>query len=189
MLLKKITGNVVFKAVWLIVVLGYFFFTMYGNLNGIRLKDSETYKVQYNEQAEEYYIIPLKQEASLELFVPVGTEDIEFTAVSNGKENDSRRFTTKQYKEQGYTVTADKYDAIKNDGLWNKTLQLSVTLGQSHPFSAVRVREILKWGKSPQYKNLMERLDINSSSKTCDKCKSAVSSEWGFCKYCGNKLK
>lgn len=84
---------------------------------------------------------------------------------------------------------ADRYDAIKNDGLWNKTLQLSVTLGQSHPFSAVRVREILKWGKSPQYKNLMERLDINSSSKTCDKCKSAVSSEWGFCKYCGNKLK
>ena len=112
MLLKKLTGNVVFKAVWLIVVLGYFFFTMYGNLNGIRIKDSETYKVQYNEQAEEYYIIPLKQEASLELFVPVGTEDIEFTAVSNGKENDSRRFTTKQYKEQGYTVTADKYDAI-----------------------------------------------------------------------------
>lgn len=119
MLLKKLTGNVIFKTVWLIVVLGYFFFTMYGNLNGIRLKDSETYKVQYNEQEEEYYIIPLKQEASLELFVPIGTENIEFAAVSNGEETDKQKFTTKQYEEHGYTVTADKYDAIYIDAIRN----------------------------------------------------------------------
>ncbi len=117
LLLKKITGNVIFKAVWLIVVLGYFFFTMYGNLNGIRFKDSESYKIQYNEQAGEYYIIPLKEEAMLEIFVPIGTEDIEFTAVSNGEESDRQKFTTKQYKEQGYTVSADKYDAIYIDAI------------------------------------------------------------------------
>lgn len=117
LLLKKITGNVVFKTLWMIVVLGYLFFSMYGNLNGIRLKDSESYKVQYNEQADEYYIIPLKEEAMLELFVPIGTENIEFTAVTNGEENERKVFTTKQYKEQGYTVIADKYEAVYIDAV------------------------------------------------------------------------
>ena len=113
----------------------------------------------------------------------------EVVARSMARLSGGPKVITNSLNMEEWVRQADKYDAIKNDGLWNKTLQLSVTLGQSHPFSAVRVREILKWGKSPQYKNLMERLDINSSSKTCDKCKSAVSSEWGFCKYCGNKLK
>ena len=46
---------------------------------------------------------------------------------------------------------ADQYEAIRNDGLWNKTLQVAAIMNQNHPFSAVRVKEILKWGKSSQY--------------------------------------
>lgn len=80
---------------------------------------------------------------------------------------------------------ADKYDEIRNDGLWNKTLQVAVVLKQSHPFSAVRVREILKWGKSPQYINLLSNL---GAGKNCPGCGKPVSDTWAYCNYCGHKL-
>lgn len=83
---------------------------------------------------------------------------------------------------------ADRYDEIQNDGLWNKTLQLSVIIGQDHPFSAVRVREILKWGQSPQYRRLAESLKAAASGKRCPHCGREVCEEWNFCKHCGTKL-
>jgi Zn-dependent protease with chaperone function len=89
---------------------------------------------------------------------------------------------------QEWARQADLYEEIKNDGLWNKTLQLSVTIGMTHPFSAVRVREILKWGESPQYKNLMQNLKAEASGKKCPKCNKGVCTDWAFCKHCGTKL-
>lgn len=83
---------------------------------------------------------------------------------------------------------ANEYEAIKNDGLWNKALQLSVTIGQSHPFSAVRVREILKWADSPQYKALTQNQLIGATSKMCPGCGRVVREEWMYCQYCGKKL-
>ena len=87
-----------------------------------------------------------------------------------------------------WAMQADKYDEIKNDGLWNKALQLAVTIGMTHPFSAVRVREILKWGESEQYQNLMRNLNTHSSGVNCPQCGRTVSPGWAFCKYCGKKL-
>ncbi len=83
---------------------------------------------------------------------------------------------------------ADKYDEIYNDGLWNKALQIYVTAGLDHPFSAVRVREILKWGQSTQYNSLMQNLKAEASGKKCPNCHKAVSTDWRFCKHCGTKL-
>ena len=83
---------------------------------------------------------------------------------------------------------ANEYEAIKNDGLWNKALQLSVTIGQSHPFSAVRVREILKWADSPQYKALTQNLLIGTTERVCPGCGRVVREEWVYCQYCGKKL-
>lgn len=95
---------------------------------------------------------------------------------------------TSNVNMEEWAKQADKYDEIKNDGLWNKALQLAVTAGQSHPFSAVRVREILKWEQSPQYKNLMQNLALEASSKKCQNCGKPVCDDWAYCKYCGAKL-
>ena len=89
---------------------------------------------------------------------------------------------------QEWAKQADKHEEIKNDGLRNKTLQLAVTIGMTHPFSAVRVREILKWGESPQYRNLMQNLKAETSGKKCPKCNNAVCVDWAYCKHCGAKL-
>ncbi len=84
---------------------------------------------------------------------------------------------------------ADKYDEIRNDGLWNKTLQLAVIIGQDHPFSAVRVREILNWGQSAQYQNLMRNLEAGDSGTGCPRCGREVNADWVYCRHCGMKLK
>lgn len=95
---------------------------------------------------------------------------------------------TNNLNMQEWAKQADKYDEIRNDGLWNKALQLSVIASQSHPFSAVRVREILKWGESAQYKSLMQNLKAESSGKRCHKCNKPVCDDWAYCKHCGTKL-
>lgn len=84
---------------------------------------------------------------------------------------------------------ADEYDKIKNDGLWNKTLQLSVILGNTHPFSAVRVREVLNWGKTQQYHDIKYGPTplLETSTRRCHRCGQEVESGWAFCKYCGAK--
>ena len=98
---------------------------------------------------------------------------------------------TSQIDLHEWARQADEYDKIQNDGLWNKTLQLAVIAGQSHPFSAVRVREILKWGDSEQYriiKNGGSPSEGASSSNRCPRCGAYTESGWKFCRSCGQKL-
>ena len=79
---------------------------------------------------------------------------------------------------------ADQYEAIRNDGLWNKTLQMAVTATLSHPFAAVRVREILKWKESGAYAQLANTMN-EIESKCCPQCGKPVESDWSYCRHCG----
>lgn len=88
---------------------------------------------------------------------------------------------------QEWIKQADQYDQIYNDGTWNKALQIYVTMALSHPFSAVRVREILKWGESEQYRRIKSFL-LTAPESVCPSCGRPVDSTWKFCKYCGKKL-
>lgn len=82
---------------------------------------------------------------------------------------------------------AEKYDEIYNDGLWNKSLMIYNTMMMTHPFAAVRVREILKWCNTEQYVNIKSSLpDLNGAR--CSNCGHLVDASWKFCEYCGTKL-
>lgn len=96
---------------------------------------------------------------------------------------------TSQIDLREWARQADEYDRIQNSGLWNKALQLSVIAAQDHPFAAVRVREILKWGDSEQYRNL-KRIGLLGAptGKRCPHCGSPVDDDWRFCRNCGGKL-
>ena len=86
---------------------------------------------------------------------------------------------------------ADLYEQIRNGGLWNKTLQTYAVANQTHPFSAVRVREILKWGETDQYKNLANAMNATKelgTMKFCPNCGKAVEEGWTFCQHCGTKI-
>ena len=98
---------------------------------------------------------------------------------------------TSQIDLHEWARQADEYDKIQNDGLWNKTLQLAVIAGQSHPFSAVRVREILKWGDSEQYRIIKNGGSPSAgapASNRCPRCGAYTESDWKFCRNCGQKL-
>jgi len=56
---------------------------------------------------------------------------------------------------------ADLYDKVANDGFWNKTLQMSAVMTLTHPFSSVRIREILRWVTNDSYKELMRKYSPN----------------------------
>ena len=98
------------------------------------------------------------------------------------------RAITQEINFDEWARQADQYDEIKNENLWNKSLQLYAIAKQDHPFAAVRVREILKWGQSPQYQNLMESLKWEAYSRKCPNCGMLVHDDWAYCKYCGTKL-
>lgn len=98
------------------------------------------------------------------------------------------RSITQEINFDEWARQADRYDEIKNENLWNKSLQLYAIAKQDHPFAAVRVREILKWGQSPQYQNLMESLKWEAYSRKCPNCGLLVHDDWAYCKYCGTKL-
>lgn len=82
---------------------------------------------------------------------------------------------------------ADIYESIRNDGALNQALQIYAVMGQSHPFAAVRVREILKWGRSQQYRNINDSF-LGLPGQTCPDCCKPIESTWQFCRHCGAKL-
>lgn len=98
------------------------------------------------------------------------------------------RSITQEINFEEWARQADKYDEIKNENLWNKSLQIYAIAKEDHPFAAVRVREILKWGQSPQYQNLMENIKWEAYSRKCPNCGLLVHDDWAYCKYCGTKL-
>ena len=96
---------------------------------------------------------------------------------------------TKEIDMGQWALQADKYDEIWNSNTWNKALQIYAISGQNHPFSAVRVREVLKWGQSQEYKNIQAALMAGDSAARCPRCHQIVDEGWTFCKHCGQKLK
>lgn len=88
-----------------------------------------------------------------------------------------------------WAAQADKYEDIRDGGLWNKTLQILATMNNSHPFAAVRVREILNWSKTEQYHRLIESISARESGISCPSCRQPITPDWAFCKHCGIKLK
>lgn len=88
-----------------------------------------------------------------------------------------------------WAMQADEYERIQNANLWNKALQLTAIAGLSHPFAAVRVREILKWGESEQYRILKNTKLLTTDKKdVCPNCGKPINKEWRFCRHCGIQL-
>lgn len=84
---------------------------------------------------------------------------------------------------------ADEYDSIWHSNTWNKALQIYAIARQNHPFSAVRVREILKWGESEAYRRIKTGLISAGAAHYCPNCHKVIEDSWEFCKHCGFKLK
>lgn len=96
---------------------------------------------------------------------------------------------TKKIDLAEWAKQADKYEEIRTDDTWNKALQTIATAWLTHPFAAVRVREILRWTTTSQYKMLATQLEGNMEVGHCPNCGAETKPDWLFCKNCGHSLK
>lgn len=95
---------------------------------------------------------------------------------------------TKNVNIAEFVKQADYYDSLQ-ENKWDKLLQNYAILNSSHPFTAIRVREILRWGETEQCRRILERLSLEAEGLLCPACGKEVAGEWCYCKYCGHKLK
>lgn len=77
---------------------------------------------------------------------------------------------------------AEQYEKYATDGFWNKTLQMSAVLGMTHPFTSVRISEVLRWVASEDYKKLREKYP------SCPVCFEETAPGQKYCQHCGSKL-
>lgn len=112
----------------------------------------------------------------------------EIVASSMARFSGGPRSITSKVNMEEWAKQADEYDKIYNEGTWNKLLQMYNTLGLDHPFCAVRVREILKWGASDQYQIIKNNVETQADKAHCPQCGKPVEPGWKFCFNCGQKL-
>lgn len=99
------------------------------------------------------------------------------------------RSITAKINLEEWARQADQYDRIRNDGLWNKALQVYAVAGLNHPFSAVRVREILSWAQTEQYRQIRQHyLEDTVHRRRCPHCGEPVEEGWAYCRKCGTAL-
>lgn len=84
---------------------------------------------------------------------------------------------------------ADEYDSFSKSDLWNKTLQTYAVLDCDHPFTSVRLREMLRWfhGQQKQIPGSLQPRQLGKR-KTCPHCHRFVQVSWKYCEFCGKKL-
>ena len=87
---------------------------------------------------------------------------------------------------------ADLYDDMEDDalGLYYKFMMVAE---QTHPFPALRAREITEWAQSEQYAQLLNgdypRKDGEVNKRTCDNCATVVTNvSFRYCPECGETL-
>ncbi len=83
-----------------------------------------------------------------------------------------------------YIQQAEAYDKLQ-ESHWDKLLQGFATLNASHPFPAVRVRELHRWGQSDAFQKILEARDQSDSILRCPGCEKPFQEHWQFCSHCG----
>lgn len=87
-----------------------------------------------------------------------------------------------------YVQQVDDYDQLL-ESKWDELLIGLQAMQATHPFPAVRAREIRKWCATDEFQRCLDVLEGKAASSTCPSCGAEVRSEWKFCKGCGTAVK
>lgn len=101
-----------------------------------------------------------------------------------------------QFNREEFLRQAESYTELDQSTL-NQFYKLLQVLFRSHPFPALRAREIHEWSKSTEYRNIMDgiypRTDLDlykepsgaQHATTCPNCNVSVDADVRFCHVCG----
>lgn len=134
-----------------------------------------------------FYYWQRKSELSCDRAASIVTSP-EIVASTMARLSGGPRTITGKINLEEWAKQADQYEDIRNDGFWNQALQVYAIAEQSHPFSAVRVREILDWSKTEHYQSIKRYLLLGDNVKRCPHCGRPIEDGWRYCKYCGGKV-
>lgn len=90
---------------------------------------------------------------------------------------------------QEYAKQAEHYYELRENSKWHKLLQGLAILNQDHPFSAVRINELMKWSKSRDFQMLYEAVLKYETQIKCNSCGRYNEKRNKFCRYCGKPMK
>lgn len=103
--------------------------------------------------------------------------------LSGGSKHLTSQINIREWIEQ-----ADKYEQIYNEsGFWDRAVQMYSIMYRTHPYSAVRVREIQKWGEDTAYLNAKKQINVSNEPR-CSTCGKQISLSHNYCPYCSSKL-
>ena len=91
-----------------------------------------------------------------------------------------------------FTKQADLYEDL-DDSLLSVYYKFQMVRWQTHPFPAMRAREIMQWSESAEYRTLLRgdypRANPAANKRTCPSCGTSVSNvTFQFCPDCGQPL-
>jgi len=105
---------------------------------------------------------------------------------------------------------AEAFEEWDDDSLFNKIIRINMLLERTHPFTVIRVREILDWAESDQYKSILAgdyralaegapsaQAQVQgrqgglptATGLVCPKCRTVWPANMAFCGQCGSSLR
>lgn len=85
-----------------------------------------------------------------------------------------------------YAQQADEFSDELDRSWWSKLLMGMQVAMMSHPFSAVRVREIRHWCGTDVFKHLCDGAEM--AGPVCAGCGRPIEESWKFCRLCGKEV-
>lgn len=89
---------------------------------------------------------------------------------------------------QEYAAQAKHYYELRENSMWHKLLQGVAVLNRDHPFSAVRISELIKWSSEEDFQKLCNAMQEYDDMQTCSSCGRHNEKNNKFCRFCGCKL-
>lgn len=95
---------------------------------------------------------------------------------------------TGEINVEEYAKQAKHYDELRENSKWHKFLQGVAILERDHPFSAVRISELMKWSNSNEFKQLRQTFIDQENMVRCRRCNNLNHKNNHFCRFCGNPI-
>ena len=133
-----------------------------------------------------------RSEYSADRVALIYTEDIELNKsallrLAAGPRSVSENINLERFAEQ----TQMQDDQVANS-MWDKILYTILVSEKTHPFMTTRLAELNAWGKSAQYRMVLDGMknkSLVSSGAKCPGCGAEIEDAWKFCRHCGYQLK
>lgn len=125
--LKKFLDNWITKTVILLVILAVGFIDAYTDFTNIKFLNSESYVIEYNKKADEYYIRTDLEEVDLNLYIPKHAEKI---AITEYKDDSSKMWymLPEEYEKKAARVKKNEFDYMTISSVAKEKIKDTVKL-------------------------------------------------------------